>query len=109
MKTVTYRKLQAVDIGELRRDLINSRLADRTPVDLDELVHAYDDTLGSLTERHAPLRTRTFTNRPRMPWLNDDIKAAIREKAVLNANGKGLVFTNTLSLLSAQRTTHHWF
>ena len=80
MKTVTYRKLQAVDIGELRRDLINSRLADRTPVDLDELVHAYDDTLASFTERHAPLRTRTFTNRPRMPWYNDDIKAAIRER-----------------------------
>ena len=80
MKTVTYRKLQAVDIGELRRDLINSRLADRTPVDLDELVHAYDDTLASLTERHAPLRTRTFTNRPRMPRFNDDIKAAIKER-----------------------------
>ena len=80
MKTVTYRKLKAVNIGELRRDLINSRLADRTSVDLDELVHAYDDTLASLTERHAPLRTRTFTNRPRMPWFNDDIKATIRER-----------------------------
>ena len=80
MKTVTYRKLKAVDIGELRRDLINSRLADRTPVDLDDLVHAYDDTLASLTERYAPLSTRTFTNRPHMPWFNDDIKAAIRER-----------------------------
>ena len=80
MKTVTYRKLQAVDIGELRRDLINSRFADRFPVDLDELVHAYDDTLASLTERHAPLRTRTFTNRPRMPRFNDDIKAAIKKR-----------------------------
>ena len=80
MKTVTYRKLQAVDIDELTRHLINSRLADRIPVDLDELVHAYDDTLASLTERHAPLRTRTFTNRPRMPRFNDDIKAAIKER-----------------------------
>ena len=55
-------------------------MADRTSVDLDELVHAYDDTLAFLTERHAPPRTRTFTNRPRMPWFNDDIKATIRER-----------------------------
>lgn len=108
MKTITYRKLKAVNIGERRRDLISSRLADRTtPVDLDELVHAYDDILASLTERHAPLRTRTLTNRPRTPWFND--KRLLGRDAVLNENGKGLVFMNTLSLSSVQRTTHHWF
>lgn len=110
MKTITYRKLKAVDIGERRRDLISSRLADRTaPVDLDELVHAYDDTLASLTERHDPCaRVLSPTDRACVDLMMT-LKRLLGRDAVLYENGKGLVFMNTLSLSSVQRTTHHWF
>ena len=47
---------------------------------LDDLVACYNSTLSSLIKSHAPLQTRTVVSRPRLPWFNDSIKAAIRER-----------------------------
>ena len=37
-------------------------------------------TLSSLIESHAPLKSKTVVHRPRVPWFNDSIKAAIGER-----------------------------
>ena len=47
---------------------------------MDDLVNCYNSTLSSLIDRYAPLNKRTVVNRPRVPWIDCDIKAAIRER-----------------------------
>ena len=40
----------------------------------------YHKTLSRLLNKHAPLISKTVRVRPRVPWFNDDIKLAQRER-----------------------------
>ena len=40
---------------------------------LPELFEQYHDALSSILNEHAPLQTRSITQRPAAPWYNDDI------------------------------------
>ena len=44
-----------------------------------ELVGKYNDSKQLLLDRHAPLKTRSVTERRCAPWINDNIHAAKRE------------------------------
>ena len=46
---------------------------------LEESVTQYNDVLGDLLEKHAPLKTKWLTIRPAAPWVNDDILSARKE------------------------------
>ncbi|XP_068734832.1 uncharacterized protein [Montipora capricornis] len=82
VKTVTYRNFKSVNIESFKSDLANSALCNENVVNLslDDLVSCCNSTLSSLIESHAPLKSKTVVNRPRVPWFNDSIKAAIRER-----------------------------
>ena len=79
-KSHTYRKIKAVDVAALKDDLSVSPLCKDSFTQLDDLVNCYNTTLSFLTECHAPLHTRTVVNRPLVPWIDDDIKSAIRAR-----------------------------
>ncbi len=58
-------------IAELQvSDLLKS-----PPDNLDGLVTLFNDTLSSLVDKHAPLKTQSMA-RPLQPWFNDKIKEA---------------------------------
>ena len=40
----------------------------------------YRDTLSKLLDKHAPLKTRSFVVRPKLPWFNGSIKEAKKAK-----------------------------
>ena len=46
----------------------------------DELVDCYNTTLAELLDRYAPLKTKTVTVRPQVPWYSDEIRVAKRER-----------------------------
>ena len=48
--------------------------------DPDELAALFDNTLGSLLGRHAPVKHKYTTSRPCVPWMNDEIKLAKRQR-----------------------------
>ena len=43
-------------------------------------MHSYNTTLASALDRHAPLVTRSNPVRPLVPWFNNDIKEARKER-----------------------------
>ena len=51
-----------------------------TPDTLSDLVTCYNSTLASSLDRHAPLITKTIPARPLVPWFNDDIKEARKQR-----------------------------
>ena len=80
VKQVSKRKIKDIDREKLQVDLLFSELCQNTPDTLDELVNSYNTTLAQALDRHAPLRTKVIHSRPLVPWFNEEIKAARREK-----------------------------
>ena len=77
---VSYRNVAAINLDALRKDLSNSILCENMEsFDLNELVNCYNKTLNSILDQYAPLKTKTFTKRPIVPWFNEQIKAAKRQ------------------------------
>ena len=81
-KKISYRKVKAVDMDCLKRDLALSDLyksGQHTPLsasDLDMLVRDYSVSLSSIMDRHAPSKTKSVRDRPQVHWYNADIAEA---------------------------------
>ena len=73
----TYRKMKAINLTSFSTDIENSTSQERL---LEESVTQYNDVLGDLLEKHAPLKTKWLTIRPAAPWVNDDILSARKER-----------------------------
>ncbi|PFX17382.1 hypothetical protein AWC38_SpisGene18295 [Stylophora pistillata] len=80
VKQVSNRKIKNIDREKLQADLLSSELCQNTLDTLDELVNSYNTTLAHALDWHAPLRTKVIRSRPLVPWFNEEIKAARREK-----------------------------
>ena len=45
-----------------------------------DLVNAYNNTFKSVLDHYAPAITETVVKRPTVPWFNDRVKSAKKEK-----------------------------
>ena len=79
-KTVSYRKIKDIDRQTLRDEVTETKLCLNSPNNLDDLVDRYNSTLSSILNRHAPLLTKRFKIRPLVPWFNNGIKQARKER-----------------------------
>ena len=78
---VSYRNVAAINLDALWKDLSNSILCENMEsFDLNELVNCYNKTLNSILDQYAPLKTKTVTKRPIVPWFNEQVKAAKRQR-----------------------------
>ena len=77
-KKVSFRKTKAIDITAFMEDLSASRLCQDPPSEAVKLVDCYNTTLAGLIDRHAPLKTKTVTVRPQVPWCSEEIRKAKR-------------------------------
>jgi len=48
--------------------------------DLDHLVDDYQDTLSRLIDHHAPVKEKVIKTRPPVPWYDEKIAKAKRER-----------------------------
>ena len=61
-------------------EIRNSKLFQMDTDDPDELAALFVNTLRSLLDRHAPVKHKNTTSRPCVPWMNDEIKSAKRQR-----------------------------
>ena len=61
-------------------EIRNSKLFRMDTDDPDEFAALFDNILGSLLDRHAPVKHKNTTNRSCVPWMNDEIKLAKRQR-----------------------------
>ena len=84
LKTTTYRKIKSINQDSFHSDIQASTLCDDkqfdTSDDLDAYAREYTTTLSALLDRHAPLKTRRRVTRPVVPWYNETIDNAKRER-----------------------------
>ena len=79
-RDVTFRKLKSIDLEVFTDDLRASELLLDPPTLLTDLVRSYNTTLSSLLDEHAPPCTRAIVSRPSVPWFNEEIRSAKRQR-----------------------------
>ncbi|CAB4021807.1 Hypothetical predicted protein, partial [Paramuricea clavata] len=79
-KKVTFRKTKAINTTTFVADLSATKLCQHPPSELDKLVDCYNTTLTDLLDHHAPLKTKTVTVRPQVPWYSEEVRVAKRER-----------------------------
>ena len=89
-KTTNYRKFKSINLDSFHSDIQASSLWDDkqfdTADDLDAFAYEYNTTLSTLLDQHAPLKTRRRIIRPFVPWYNEIMDNAKRQRR--NAESK---------------------
>ena len=70
--TISFRRINNIDIEQFCSDLENSTLIKSPSADLNELVQQYNTTLSTLLDKHAPLTSKTV--KKSNPWFTSDLK-----------------------------------
>ena len=72
-----YRKIKSINLNAVVKDMHDSLLVgDHSEQRLDQLVSIYQNELLAVLNKHAPLKTRSFTIRPQAGWHTADIRKA---------------------------------
>ena len=77
---VSFRKLRSIDRDVFMYEIRNSELFQMDTDDPDELAALFDNTLRSLLDRYAPVKHKNSTSQRCVPWMNNQIKLAKRQR-----------------------------
>ena len=83
VKKIAYRDLKNIDYDQLSHDLQNSNLGRVTSDDtrsVTDLTDLYNDTLRSLLDKAAPLKTKTIVVRDNAEWYTNAITLSKRHR-----------------------------
>ena len=80
-KKVTSWNFRSIDMHVFRTDLRNV-LESTTQSDLDDPLSVYNTCLRQVLDHHAPLVTRTVTDRTSAPWMTLEVKQAKVERRI---------------------------
>lgn len=82
-KTITYRNIKSINLEAFQEDIRNSDLITKPSTDATDLAEQYNTVLGSLIDKHAPIRSKRVTSKPPNPWMTPDILEAKRHRRYL--------------------------
>ena len=72
------------DINKFKTDISKSQLSTLNPkLSADNLYKQFHDTLSSILNTHAPLKTKSGSPKPPNPWITSAIQAAKRTRRYL--------------------------
>ena len=78
---ITFRKIRSINKKLLRNEISDTDLCKNLlSYNLDSLVNAYNNTFKSVLDHCAPAITKIVVKRPTVPWFNDGVKPAKKEK-----------------------------
>ena len=77
-KVIQFRKLKSIDHNAFQADILSSGLLDMKTENVESSVNQYNQILGKLLDKHAPLKETTVTLRPSAPWYTDEVDEAKR-------------------------------
>lgn len=78
-KAISYRLSNNINVDIFKNEILSglSKLNLQqitTNTDLDNYVLCYNEALGLLLDKHAPIRTKIITIRPTVPWITKEIR-----------------------------------
>ena len=102
-KTISYRKLKSIDLNSLQSDLTATDLCRNPPEVLEDLAKCYNSTLKVVLDKHAPLITRSIKERLCVPWFNEVIKTAKRERRKAEKRWRRIRLDSDLAAFKVKR------
>ena len=72
-KTIRCRKLKGLNPEVLRKAVAKTSLCSSPEDGLEALVTQYQEHLNKVLDSVAPVQTKSFVERPLIPWINNDI------------------------------------
>ena len=84
-RVITFRKLNNINIEQFKNDLENTPFLKENinTLEIDDLAVLYDDSTGSVVDKHAPLIRKKIKLKPSCPWYNASLDQLKREKRKL--------------------------
>ena len=81
-RSIKSRQLRAIDSTIFRDEVVSclTMLSDNTPDDVNVMGNSFNDTLSTLLDKHAPIKTRKISLRPKAPWYTDSVRASKERK-----------------------------
>jgi len=73
-------KLKSIDKEKFKQEMLSTRQNLCLPNDTINAYNVFNETVTKVLDMHAPLKEKTITIRPKVPWYNSDIADARREK-----------------------------
>ena len=86
-KKISFRQINKIDLDNLKNYILNSDLKTKPEKELPKLCKQYDTILQTILNKHAPLLTKTVSERP--PYPLDDTRN-IKSKSSTTSLGKSL-------------------
>ena len=78
-KKISFRRINKIDLHNLKNDILNSDLKTKPEKELPELCKQYDTILQTILNEHDPILIKTVSECPRTPWMTQEIfKAKVR-------------------------------
>ena len=103
---ITCSAVNKINLAQFKNDLAKSDLLTSTCSSSSSLYQLYHSTLSSLLNKHAPLKTKTCSSRPKEPWMSEDILIAKRKKTPARKSLETIKIKNILPCLTRQ--VHHF-
>ena len=66
---ISFRRIYKIDLDNLKNYILNSDLKTKPEKELPKLCKQYDTILQNILNKHAPLPTKTVSERPPTPWM----------------------------------------
>ena len=73
---ISFRKINKINYESFHSDILSSDLIKKPEKDLWALCQQYDSVLSSISDKHAPVCTRTLPRKPPTPWMTPEIMKA---------------------------------
>ena len=103
-KNVTFRKLKSINIDAFKEDICKSDLAQYiNDADIDKFVSKFNNTLRTIRDSHAPVKTKSIINRPYAPWIYEEIRNAKRQRRKAERTWRASKLPSDLHVFKAKR------
>ena len=99
---VFYRHIHKINIAALKADILKSDLIIKPKGHLSDLCGQYYQVLKSLLNKHAPVRSKSVSQKPPAPWMTPEILQSKRRRRYLER-----VWRKSRSSLDRSRYSKH--
>ena len=80
LKRISYRKTKNVSIDNLKNEISLALPINQDHNSPDTIVHDYNKALMKVIDKLAPVKTKTVSNKPKLPWFNTTLANEIRKR-----------------------------
>ena len=70
---IHFRKINKINFESFHSDILNSDLIKKLKKDLLALCQQYDSVLGAISDKHAPVSSKTMPKKSPTPWMTPEI------------------------------------